>query len=99
MKKTLEVRKTLQSEFEKFRNAGYNQKQCAFMIGVTEKTAGAYERLRKEKNIKKIAELEDLIKRLKTRADKPHISTTELIELTSKLESLFIKKEKLTDYF
>ena len=38
MKKTLEIRKKLQSEFSKFRNEGYNIKQCSSLIGVSEKT-------------------------------------------------------------
>ena len=99
MKKTLEIRKKLQSEFSKFRNEGYNIKQCSSLIGVSEKTGGVYEKIRKEKNTKKITEIEELITRLKTRADNPQISTKELIDLTNKMESLFIKKEKLTDQF
>lgn len=99
MKKSLEIRKTLQSQFESFRNQGFNQKECASLIGVTEKTAGVYEKLRKEKKTQKLTDLDDLINRLKIRADNPKISTKELIDLTSKLESLFIKKEKLTGQF
>lgn len=99
MKHTLEIRNTLLSKFSKFRNEGHNIKQSSSLVGVTEKTGGVYEKLRKEKNTKKITEIKELITRLKSRADNPEISIKELIDLTNKLESLFIKKEKLTDQF
>lgn len=98
MKKTPKL-SAKQLVFESYRKKGYNQKQSAFFAGVSEKTAVAYEKVRKEKKERKLNQVDDLIFRLKTRADKPETSVQELIDITYKLEDLVIKRENLVDQF
>lgn len=94
-----QVKLTRQAIFEGYRNEGHNQKHCAFLLGVTEKTACGFEKIRKAKKIKKLDQMDDLILRIKTRADKPETTVKELIELTYKLEDLVVKREFLVDQF
>lgn len=94
-----EIKLTKQAIFEGYRNAGHNQKESALLVGVSEKTACDFEKIRKAKKIRKLDQMDDLIFRIKTRADKPETTVKELIELTYKLEDLVVKREFLVDQF
>ncbi|HBV14947.1 hypothetical protein [Chryseobacterium carnipullorum] len=78
-----------------FRANGFTQKESAGFAGVTEKTAKNYETSRIDKINNEITELEQLIQRLKVRADQPELSTRDLLNLTAKIEDLNTKKRNL----
>ena len=88
-----ETKKKMQ-KYNECRAKGYNQKESAKMIGITEKTAGKYELKRLESVRNNITELDKLIIRLEQKADEPTTSAKDLIQLTAEIERLNEKKKK-----
>lgn len=91
----LPTTRTKQQMFDVFRANGYTQKDSGKFVGISEKTAGVYEEKRLAAVKNKIIDLDDLISRLKIRADNPKTVTSQLIKLTTKLQELYKEKEKL----
>ena len=81
--------------YSALRAKGFTQKECSIFAGITEKTAGKYEKERVKKIRSEIKELESLIERLNIRADDPTIKTKELLELTARIEELNTKRRNL----
>lgn len=87
--------RTKQRIFNAMRSGGYTQKDSAQFAGVNEKTAGVYEKIRKESVQFQISENEELISILKKRADDSETTATDLVTITWRLEGLFKKREHL----
>lgn len=78
--------------FTECRKQGKNLKESAVIVGMTEKTAGKYERLR----LKRLQPNADLITVLEAKAKDKNISAKDLVLLTKEIERLREKQgEKL----
>lgn len=86
---------TKQKVYNTFRSDGYNQKESGQFAGVNEKTAGVYEKKRREYIDQQITENDELIEFLKKKSEDPKYSPDDLVSLIGKLQELFKRREYL----
>lgn len=85
MRKTTNEAQTERGEFYQLINEGYNQKEAAAKIGITEKTAGNWAKQRKKGLADLLIIKKNIVKRLATETANPLIPSNEIHNLTTAL--------------